>query len=83
MDSNSDVSKEENEANRWAADFLIPQRYIARLSELKSKQAVRSFAQDIGVHPGIVVGRLQHEGFIELSWMNDLKSSFRLRSGDA
>jgi len=83
LDSNTHRSQEEDEANRWAADLLIPQCYIARLTGLKSRQTVRSFAQDIGVHPGIVVGRMQHEGLIQPSWMNDLKSSFQLSSDDA
>jgi hypothetical protein len=37
---------------------------------------MRAFAQQAGMHPGIVVGRLQHEGLIDRSWMNDLKVSF-------
>lgn len=39
---------------------------------------VCEFAAAIGIHPGIVVGRLQHDGLIEPSWMNDLRESFRL-----
>ena len=30
-------------------------------------------------HPGIVVGRLQHDKLIDPSWMNDLKQSFRFK----
>ncbi len=43
-----------------------------------TKAAVCDFAAAIGIHPGIVVGRLQHDSLIELSWMNDLRESFRL-----
>jgi len=67
------VSEQENEANQWSRDFLIPSTYQSELAKLKSKSAVTSFAQKLGIHPGIVVGRLQHDKVIELSWMNQLK----------
>lgn len=68
----------EHEANAWARDWLVPNKYSSRLTELRSKNAVIDFARDIGVHPGIVVGRLQHDGLIEPSWMNDLKQVLSL-----
>ena len=45
------------------------------LPNLRTKDSVIEFARQIGVHPGIVVGRLQHDGLIEMSWMNQLKQS--------
>jgi HTH-type transcriptional regulator/antitoxin HigA len=74
--SHSD-NPQEHEANQWAGDWLIPSAYASALRDLRSKAAVVDFAARIGVHPGIVVGRLQHDGLIEPSWMNDLKVSFR------
>lgn len=68
----------ENEANNWAADWLIPPKYACELPSLRNKIAVTQFAQRVGIHPGIVVGRLQHEHIIDRSWFNDLKESFRL-----
>ena len=70
-------TKEEHEANVWAADLLIPKQYQHELPLLGTKAKVRGFAQEIGIHPGIVVGRLQHEKIIPVTWMNDLKVSFR------
>ena len=67
------VSEQENQANQWSRDFLIPPEHQQELSTLKTKAAVRAFARKIGVHPGIVVGRLQHDNTIPISWMNDLK----------
>ncbi len=69
----------EHEANTWAANWLIPELEAQALHSLRSKAAVITFASRIGVHPGIVVGRLQHEGIIEQAWFNDLKSRFRLK----
>lgn len=54
-------SPEEQEANRFAADVLIPPRYAPRIKALPLERAsVVAFAEHIGIHPGIVVGRLQH-----------------------
>jgi HTH-type transcriptional regulator/antitoxin HigA len=70
-------SQQEHEANSFAASCLIPPKCIEELSYLRTKQAVADFAARIGIHTGIVVGRLQHEGIIPRDWMNDLKVSFR------
>jgi HTH-type transcriptional regulator/antitoxin HigA len=67
----------EQEANQWAGEVLIPARYNVDLQRLRTKAEVVAFASQIGIHPGIVVGRLQHDGLIEPSWMNGLKQSFR------
>ncbi|GAB3630403.1 DNA-binding protein [Pandoraea terrae] len=72
---------QEHEANQWAGDWLIPPRHTIALASLRSKAAVEAFARQSGVHPGIVVGRLQHDGLIDPSWMNDLKQSFRFTEG--
>ncbi len=63
----------EAEADRWAADFLIPPTHASRLASLRSRSSVVAFAKEIGVHPGIVVGRLQHDRHIPHATMNDLK----------
>jgi HTH-type transcriptional regulator/antitoxin HigA len=71
-------SKEEQQANAWARDFLIPAEQAQQLAALgKSKTEIRHFAKKTGIHPGIVVGRLQHEKLIAITWMNDLKDGFQ------
>lgn len=69
----------EHEANQWSGNSLIPSQYVQSLVSLRTKAAVIDFARRIGVHPGIVVGRLQHDKLIDPSWMNDLKQSFRFK----
>jgi HTH-type transcriptional regulator / antitoxin HigA len=54
----------EREADRFASDTLIPSRYAAELASITSLAAIQDFAERIGVAPGIVVGRLQHDGII-------------------
>lgn len=70
-------SKEEREANAWASDVLIPNNRARELSVLpKTKAAICAFAESINVHVGIVVGRLQHDKLMEVTWLNYLKESF-------
>jgi HTH-type transcriptional regulator / antitoxin HigA len=62
---------EEQEANRFAADTLIPRAQQARLTYLPLvADEIGAFASEIGVHPGIVVGQMQHRGL--LPWNHSL-----------
>jgi Zn-dependent peptidase ImmA (M78 family) len=67
--------RSEKEADRFAADFLIPRAAFTRFANRRSfsKTGIRDFALEIGVSPGIVVGRLQHDGLLPFSHCNDLK----------
>lgn len=51
----------EAEADQFSRDILIPPRDAKRLPALKTIAQVRDFADRIGIAPGIVVGRLQHD----------------------
>ncbi|MBX9253794.1 HigA family addiction module antidote protein [Desmonostoc muscorum CCALA 125] len=76
-DSGESLAPEpEREADQWAREFLIPPKYERELGQLKSKNDVVDFAEGIGIHPAIVVGRLQHDCIIPVSWMNGFKESF-------
>jgi len=66
-----DDPREQN-ANQFAANFLIPPRYKQELSCLKRYAAVEQFAESIGITPGIVVGRLQREGIVPHNQLNRL-----------
>lgn len=77
-EAESNDSKHEREANEWAANFLISEEYVKLLPQLKTKSQVKQFAKEVGIHPGIVVGRLQHEQIIPFNYFNDLKQKFRL-----
>lgn len=74
----------EEEANRFAADTLIPPR---KLSEFMAKatltnDAIHDFSMEIGVAPGIVVGRLQFEGVLKPFQGNALKQRPNFALGD-
>ena len=69
----------EQEARDWAQQLLIPKEHDSELRGLNSVPAVRDFASEIGIHPGIVVGRLQEEGYIPHSAMNHLKLKVEIK----
>lgn len=56
----------EREADRLASRWLIPtdelRKFIRRTRPFYSAASIRAFADSVGVHPGIVLGRLQHQG---------------------
>lgn len=58
------VTEEERDANAAAAEFCVPQatldRFIALKAPFFSERDVVGFARTIKVHPGLVVGQLQH-----------------------
>ena len=73
-----DQEKEE-EANKFAADILIPPMKLKRFlasGQKRSKVGIKEFAAEIGIAAGIVVGRLQHDGILPPSHCNDLKCRF-------
>lgn len=58
-------SKEEKEADQFAADVLIAAKDDRLLGQIElTSPAIRAFAKQISIHPGIVVGRLQHLGLL-------------------
>ena len=65
----------EKEADRFASNVLIPRRAYQKFVErgARNQGEIRRFAERLGIAPGIVVGRLQHDGIIPQSYFNDLK----------
>lgn len=67
---------EEQRADRFVEDFEIPRQklasFIARVAPLFSKTRIKGFAATLNLHPGIVVGRLQHDGHISYAHSRDM-----------
>ncbi|MBW2602523.1 MAG: ImmA/IrrE family metallo-endopeptidase, partial [Deltaproteobacteria bacterium] len=68
----------EDAANAFAAEILIPQKELNRFLENNrlSKVTIRKFASQLAIAPGIVVGRLQHDGILPQTHCNGLKRRF-------
>jgi HTH-type transcriptional regulator/antitoxin HigA len=63
------LQKQEDEANEFARDFLIPREQLELFikKNIFSKKSILHFAKQLGVKPSIVVGRLMHEKIVSYS----------------
>ena len=79
-----EITDRESEADEWAANKLVPKREWARFvaNGPCEKEAVCAFAAAQGIAPGIVVGRLQHEGHLPWSQLNELKVRLKWTKGE-
>lgn len=70
-----EMQKYETEASRFAADTLIPPQALSAFIRQKAftNESIHDFSETVGVGPGIVVGRLQHEGLLARHQGNALK----------
>ena len=77
---NGTSEDDEQAANSWSRDTLIPGNDFAEFVDRKSFSAssIRAFAEKQGIAPGIVVGRLQKEGCIKHSALNELKDHYEI-----
>lgn len=67
----------EAEADRFAAEAIVPPGRLAELHSLKPRhREVTRFAVSAGVAPGLIVGRLQHLGLLGRDRLNFLKRRF-------
>lgn len=66
----------ERRADAQAANSLIPhdemESFIRRVGPLYSRERVIQFAHRVKIHPGIIVGQLQHKGEVGYSALRDL-----------
>lgn len=82
-DKSRDGNDEENEADAWASNTLVPekawQQFVATAP--RSERDVVEFADSQGIAPGIVVGMLQHNGVLPWSHLNRLKAGLIWTTG--
>jgi len=81
VDDGSDDDLLEDEANRFASDLLVPPDKANELPALTTDEQVRAFAAELGIAPGIVVGRLQHDGLWGWNRGHHLKRGLRIVEG--
>lgn len=72
----------EEEANAFATEILVGKKELSEFMAQKphSAEKVRRFAANRGVHPGIVVGMLQHHGALPWAHLNFLKAKFEWKA---
>ena len=74
------TDQDEKDADAWSRDTLISKEAFDEFVEKArfSTISIRTFAKMLGIAPGIVVGRLQNEGYIKHSMMNELKEHYEI-----
>lgn len=73
-----DYTKEEEQADKFASDKLIPINEYSEFigGEEITENRIVSFAERIGISQGIVVGRLQHNGIIDFNKYYRMRRKF-------
>lgn len=81
---NGEQTKAEAEANTYASDVLIPPAFVPRLPRNRDIAAVRGLADELGIAPSIVLGRVQRETR-DYGWGHSLKRrlEFQMRPSAA
>ncbi|MBK6644664.1 MAG: HigA family addiction module antidote protein [Anaerolineales bacterium] len=85
LEGDLETNEKEEQANRFSADYLIPPseyKHFYPKGSFFSKAEITEFSEKIGIAPGIVVGRLQHDERIPMKNCNDLKRKLRWKGDD-
>lgn len=71
----------EKEADEFATNRLIPSAAMKKLSPTGyiTDAEINAFAKAIGVHPGIVAGRLQHDGILKPERAAKFKERYEIK----
>lgn len=77
--NDNETDEEEKEADMWATSMLIPDKEFQLFAKPNLDQnEILTFAKKMNVHPAIVVGRLQNQGFLPWNRFNNYKLKFEL-----
>ena len=77
---NGTSEDDEKAADKWSGETLITSEEFEafRRGRDYSERSVLQFAKEQGIAPGIVVGRMQLEGMIKYSMLNNLKEKYEI-----
>lgn len=72
--------EDEKMADKWSMNMLIKAEDFETFKKKKdySERSVVRFAEDQGIAPGIVVGRMQNEHMIDHNMLNSLKEKYEI-----
>lgn len=77
---NGTLEEDEKAADAWSGEILIAADVFENFKRARdySERSVVRFAREQGIAPGIVVGRMQREGMIKYSMLNNLKEKYEI-----
>ena len=72
------TDEDERATDKFSRELLIPETQFNSFISQKAfdRKSIISFSKKIGIDSGIVVGRLQKEGYLDFSQYNDLKTKY-------
>ena len=73
-------SKQVNTGNYYALNKTNNIVYLCVSNNSLNRKAINQFAEQLGIHPGIIVGRMQHEQITSYQNYNDLKEKYCLNT---
>lgn len=81
LETDALIQKLETEADKFSRNILIPETEYEKFIQINqgkfTEMAIRKFAKDINILPGIVVGRLQQDGYLKYQTrLNSLKIKY-------
>ena len=67
-------------ADNFASEQLIPhEEYILFIGRKKfSKEGILNFADKINISPALIVGRLQHDGYLPWNAYSEMKVQYHI-----
>lgn len=79
LDNINKKEVKEQEANKFASENIIPSEKFKKLKENNNLTTldIFKFAKKEEIHPGIIVGKLQHDGLIDYSKLNNLRVKYK------
>lgn len=72
--------EKEDEANRFAAKWLLPENFADGLPYQLIEEDITTIAEKYNTHPAIVVGRLQHLGLVSYSFGSRFREKVTLEN---
>lgn len=78
VDDGRTRTTEEDEADAFAQEILIPPAHESDLLRTRTVPQARALANRLGVPPGVVIGRLQREGLMPHNVGNEYRRRFQL-----
>src|SRR5258708_39106689 len=74
--SETNIQREESRANESAASYCIDreefEKWIVNTAPVFSRRGIVIFAEQMHVHPAILLRQLQHRGLVKYSFHRDL-----------
>ena len=65
--------QKEKEADAFASDLLIPDKYLKNIKGEITKEMILDIAHKANIHPSFVVGRMLQDGILHFSRFNEIR----------